>query len=85
MNYVKSLKVLNVDARQLPCVSGNGAPTTETVGAVGELYMDIDTHSIYKCVAVGGGVYTWEQAIYDLSEIVDAVLAELPTWEGGSY
>jgi hypothetical protein len=74
-----------VDARQLPCVSGNGAPTTETVGAIGELYMDIDTHSIYKCVAANNGAYTWEATMYDLSEIVDAVLTALPTWEGGSY
>ena len=61
MNYIKSLKVLDIDARQLPCVLGNGAPTTETAAAVGDLYMDLssETRDIYKCVEVSGGIYYW--------------------------
>lgn len=60
MNYVNSLNNLGLEMRQLPCFPGKGAPTTETEGAVGDLYMDTDTGIIYKCVAVSGSVYTWE-------------------------
>lgn len=40
---------------------GNGAPTTSTVGAVGQFYMDKSTedYTVYKCVNARNGVYTW--------------------------
>lgn len=60
MNYVDSLKIGGVDAFQLPCIKIKGAPTTETIGAVGLLGFDIDTGKVYKCTAAADGVYTWE-------------------------
>lgn len=39
--------------------SGQGAPTETTTGAVGSLYMDLDTNRMYKCISVNDGVYTW--------------------------
>lgn len=43
------------------CITGGGAPTTATEGAVGCLYMDTGTGDMYKCTAVENGVYTWVQ------------------------
>lgn len=63
MNYVDSLNLFGVEARQINCIKINGAPTATTEGAVGVLAMDIDskTKGIYKCTAVNeDGTYTWE-------------------------
>lgn len=40
-------------------MTGKGAPTTSTEGAVGCLYMDTDTGNMYKCTAAVDGSYTW--------------------------
>lgn len=62
MNYVESFKLFGTEAMQIPCIKGDGAPTTSTQGAVGCLYMDTSSKSkgLYKCVDVTEGVYTWE-------------------------
>lgn len=44
------------------CLTGSGAPTTATVGAVGALYMDTGTGKLYKCTAVADGAHTWALA-----------------------
>lgn len=59
MNYVDSYDIFGVEIKQIPCITGTGAPSTSTVGAVGMLYMDTDTGDMYKCVATASGVYTW--------------------------
>ena len=59
MNFVKSHKQYGVDAKEIPCLTGLGEPTTETDGAVGCLYMDESTGDLYKCTAAIDGVYTW--------------------------
>lgn len=40
-------------------ISGHGAPTTSTEGAVDMLYRNKDDNSVYQCIAASGGVYTW--------------------------
>ena len=60
MNYVESFNLLGLEAKQIPCIKGEGAPTTATEGAVGCFYMDTTTSTLYKCTAVLDGVYTWE-------------------------
>lgn len=62
MNYVKSFDLFGVPAKQIPSITESGAPTTETEGAVGCLYMDTDTGNLYKCTAVVDGEYTWVEA-----------------------
>lgn len=42
-------------------ISGAGAPTTSTVGTVGMLYEDTTNGDLYKCTAVSGSTYTWEE------------------------
>ena len=59
MNYVEHLNLFGVDAKEIPCIKGSGAPTTSTVGAVGCLYMDTQTGEVYKCTAENDGAYTW--------------------------
>ena len=59
MNYIESFNLLGVEAQQIPCITGEGAPKTFTEGAVGCLYMNTLTGDIYKCVAAENGVYTW--------------------------
>lgn len=39
-------------------ISGKGAPTSATQGAMNQLYRDEDTQRLYICTAVDGG-YTW--------------------------
>ena len=61
MNYVESLNLFGVEAKEIPCILGSGAPTTATKGAVGCFYMDTSsqTKDVYKCTYVRNGVYTW--------------------------
>lgn len=40
--------------------SGPGVPGTDTLGAIGVLYMNTDDGSLYKCTGADDGVYTWE-------------------------
>ena len=37
------------------------APTTSTVGVLGQLYTDTTTMHTYQCTDITGGVYTWTQ------------------------
>ena len=41
--------------------TGASAPTTSTVGSVGELYVDKSTGAVYVCTSTTGGTYTWEE------------------------
>lgn len=69
MNYVKSLNVIGVEAKEIPCILDTGAPTTTTEGAVGLLYMDENTGDLYKCTAAQVGVYTWEKLVPESSKV----------------
>lgn len=43
-------------------LSGSGAPTTETVGAVGQHYIDTETNYVYICTKIlPDGQYVWVQ------------------------
>lgn len=59
MNYVTHLNIGGVEAKEIPCITGAGAPTTTTEGAPGCLYMDTLTGGVYKCTAASDGVYSW--------------------------
>lgn len=58
MNFVESLNMFGVDAKEIPCIKGNGAPTTETVGEIGLLYLDTETGALYKCTKIEGKINT---------------------------
>lgn len=60
MNFVNDFNFYGVEAQQIPCITGEGAPTKTTEGAVGCLYMDTVSGHIYKCVSFDGGMYVWE-------------------------
>lgn len=78
MNYVESFNLFGTAAAQIPCIKGEGAPTTSTQGAVGCLYLDTasESNDLYKCVAVNGSIYTWKSLFGDLS----AALAEIQAY-----
>ena len=59
MNFVEHLKLYGVEAKEIPCIKGNGAPSSSTEGGVGSFYMDISTGDVYKCTAKSGSTYTW--------------------------
>ena len=59
MNYVDSLNLFGVEAKEIPCIKFSGAPTSSTVGAVGLFGMNILNGDVYKCIAADNGVYTW--------------------------
>lgn len=65
MNFVKNLNLLGVEGKEIPCITGEGAPTETTEGTVGCFYMDTDTELVYKCVSVEDKKYIWK-----LSEII---------------
>lgn len=73
MNFVKGLDAFGVPAKEIPCVVGQGEPTVDTVGAVGTLYMDEVTGSIYKCVSATVGNYIWISA--------EGTRVQLSVWE----
>lgn len=55
-------------------ISGKGAPTSATQGAVNQLYRDEDTQKLYICTATDGG-YTWSE-VSGGSVDVDATLTK---------
>lgn len=78
MNYVKHLNIFGVEAKEIPCINGTGAPTDTTEGSVGCLYMDVDTGEIYKCIAVENNIRTWVSAegnIGDIESALDEIIA----------
>lgn len=56
-------------------ISGKGAPTSATQGAVNQLYRDEDTQRLYICTATDGG-YTWAAVSGSGSVDVDATLTK---------
>ena len=75
MNYIKQFDVAGSPVRQRPSLTGNGAPTTSTEGAIGELYIDSLSGQMYKCVGVSGSTYTWIRNLdaNDLGDIETAL------------
>lgn len=84
MNYVKSLNLLGVEARQNPSLTGAGAPTDSTEGAVGEFYMDTNTGDLYKCTAVSNGVHTWICDTAGIKARLDLIEARLQALENAT-
>ena len=78
MNYVKHLNIYGVEAKEIPCINGEGEPTESTEGAVGCLYMDVNTGCIYKCISVDNFTYTWVSAegnVGDIESALDEIIA----------
>lgn len=75
MEFAKSFNLFGVEGKEIPCITGSGAPSVATKGAVGCLYMDTNTGYIYKCRAAENGVYTWEKSndSYTTPEMFGAV------------
>lgn len=58
-------------------LSGSGAPTTETVGAVGQHYIDTETNYVYICTKIlPDGQYVWVQ-VNGGSSVGSAVVKEI--------
>lgn len=57
-NVIKSMIESEIQERPA-CITGKGAPTTATVGAVGCLYMDTLTGDVYKCTGFENDLYIW--------------------------
>lgn len=60
MNYVKSFNFFGVDAKEIPCITGEGIPTVATEGDIGCFYMDSLTGDVYKCVSKTDGACVWK-------------------------
>lgn len=86
MNYVEHLNIFGVEAKEIPCIKGNGEPTIATIGAVGCLYMDTLNGEIYKCTAVENGIYTWNNLSSGKSTVhKGAWINSLPEREEADY
>ncbi len=71
MNFVDTLDIMGTAVRLIPCITGSGAPTAETDGDVGVLYLDKTGGTIYACT--DGGVWkpltvSVDSALSDSSE-----------------
>ena len=56
----------------IPNLTGNGAPTDSTEGAVGSQYMDTTNGNIYVCMAIVDGKYVWKYVcdnVYNITSI----------------
>lgn len=84
MNYVDHLKMFGVEAKEIPCVKDSGAPTENTVGAVGLLYMNTDNGDMYKCISVANGVYTWT-LVGVKPEDIPSGLPEVTSGDAGKF
>lgn len=82
MNYVESFNLFGVEVMQLPCIKGEGEPTTATKGAVGLMYMDTVTGDMYKCTAVNGEDYNWGALVVLPANIVQSVNGKAPDQTG---
>ena len=58
-------------------LSGTGAPSTSTVGSVGQRYVNTSTSDEYICEEVSGGTYTWKLQ-------VKSVNGKSPSASGGN-
>ena len=76
MKFVKKLNLLGVEAAQIPSITGDGAPTESTEGAVGCLYMDKATGNMYKCTSAVDGVCVWKPII-DKDNILNYITYEV--------
>lgn len=65
----------NGEAYNVGTITGSGAPTPSTVGAVGVFYMDETNGKVYKCTAVKSGVYTWEPLLGSAARIGEVTLS----------
>ena len=61
MNFVTHLDFLGVQAKEIPCIKGKGAPSPTTEATVGCLYMDESTGLMYKCTEASNGKSVWVQ------------------------
>lgn len=98
MNFVDAQSQYGVVAKEIPCITGKGMPTTEIEGAAGCLYMDTDTGNVYKCTAAGADGYTWKpvetltpqmfgakaDGVTDDSAAIQAALSACNTAGGGT-
>lgn len=50
---------------------GNTAPTTSTVAALGQLYLDTTDKKVYQCVAIDGDTYEWHTLGADGGNTID--------------
>lgn len=41
-------------------ISGNGPPTTATIGQINQLYFDVTNSILYYCTGESGGTYVWQ-------------------------
>ncbi len=60
-----NLKDLTDTVENGQCLGGSGAPTTDTVGAPGQRYLDTsaEPHESYVCVGEDSGSYLWEKEV----------------------
>ena len=47
LDYVKGIDLFGTKTRQVPSLSGEGAPSEKTVGEVGEFYLDTKGKKTY--------------------------------------
>ena len=82
MNYVESFNLFGIEAKEVPCIKGSGAPTTATVAAVGCLYMNTDNGDMYKCISNEDG-YVWVNILGDIETAIDGIIAIQNSLIGG--
>lgn len=84
MQFLNDLGLFHYNGKEIPCIVEKGAPTHQTEGAIGVLYMDSGNGNLYKCVAADSPSKTYNWVIigaYDAEETrlaVEAYLTQNP-------
>lgn len=83
----------------LPPIRSTGAPTTATVGVIGQEYINTSNGDVYRCIDVSDGQYTWvinmsgkavsthnqdENAHTFLQRKITTVSLPVENWTGGT-
>lgn len=81
----------------LPPIRSTGAPTTATVGVIGQEYINTSNGDVYRCTSISGSNYTWVLNMADkvvathnantsahkfLQKKIDTVTLQTASWTG---
>ena len=67
--FVNDMNLFGNHIKQIPCIVGEGIPTSSTIGAVGMFYMDTSSinKDLYKCIDISDNIYTWNKLVSESS------------------
>jgi hypothetical protein len=78
----ESAKVASAFLGANQTITGSGAPSTSTVGAVGSRYINTSNGDEYICISASGSSYTWELNVKSVRGVYPTVGGDIPLTAG---